>query len=118
MINKLSFMFTLILYIIEFLHAVIHLAVLLGLYKVWSGNILRMIYFTSDLLTVLLSYYIINKNGILVLVHMIIHLRAILHLFGIKSQIYTNIFKYIQIGRAKVEWSKLSHEIILYNRYF
>ena len=102
-------MFALILSIAEILHTIAHFVVLLGLCKVCPSDTFRRIYFTSDLVTVLLSHYIINKNGILVWIHMIIHLGAILHLFGMKSQIYTNIFK---LGEQK--WNGQSYPMRIF----
>ena len=50
-------------------------------------------YFTGDLLSSLLSYYITRKNKILVLLHALIHLPVIAHLFNFKTLFYKNVFK-------------------------
>tara|TARA_B110000008_G_scaffold249738_1_gene262649 strand:+ start:669 stop:1136 length:468 start_codon:yes stop_codon:yes gene_type:complete len=57
------------------------------------GNISKT-YFTGDLLSSLLSYYITRKNKMLVMLHALIHLPVVAHLFNIiPTLFYKNVFK-------------------------
>lgn len=109
-INKKSLMLTIMslfyyfIALIEFTHAFLHCLVLFGIKSVAPSINFKRIYFTSDLLTVIISYSITNCNTILVFIHVLIHVGAILYLFGVNNHLYENIFK---LGEQK--WKESSH---------
>jgi hypothetical protein len=87
-----SFFFTLLL-IGECLHVVAHFAVLVGIHTVNTNLTNRKIYFSLDLLGVILSYVCFETNLMLVSIHTIIHVGAIFYLFGMKSTFYAAVYK-------------------------
>lgn len=66
----------------EMMHAILHSFVLLGMLKTDKNIWFRRLYFTSDLLSVVFSYYILRQNTLLVIIHFIIHFGVVLYLFG------------------------------------
>src|SRR5437660_7534950 len=66
---------------LELTHSIAHTLVLFGWVSVTPHSLFRKIYFSSDLLTVGLSYYFFQTNVWLVLIHLLIHLGAVQYLF-------------------------------------
>jgi hypothetical protein len=77
-------------------YSISHLIVLFQLTKIMPRHrsTISKIYFTGDLCSSLLSYYITKKNKLLVALHCLTHLPAIVHLFNIFPILfYKNVFK-------------------------
>lgn len=93
----------------ELIHAILHSFVLLGMLKTEKNIWFRRLYFSSDLLSVMFSYFILRQNAIFVLIHFVIHFGVILYLFGFGSlnrtlnSLYDKIF-----ALSEQKWGKHS----------
>ena len=109
--NKLMDFIYFFIIIIESIHSILHLLVLLGYLKVNQNQTFRKFYFGFDLSSVIFSYLILKANGFFVMIHLIIHIGAVFHLFIKPIDTYNWIF---EIGEQK--WnnhSKMKHVIYI-----
>ena len=96
---------------IESTHAILHLFVLLGYLKVTQDQTFRKFYFALDLLSVIFSYLILKTNGLFVMIHLIVHLGAVFHLFIKSIETYNWIF---EMGEQKWDnHSKMKYVIYI-----
>ncbi len=81
-----------VLIISELFHAFAHTLVLFNYYSIKRLSLYnRRVYFFFDLVSVLLSYYIVRENHILVSIHLIIHILAILQLYVNYSSFFNDV---------------------------
>ena len=77
---------------LEFSHFILHLCVLSGYLKLTTNLKYKKIYFTIDLISVIIAYLFLKTPLLLVLIHFIIHFQALLHLFEFKSDFFAFVF--------------------------
>lgn len=90
-----------LLYLCELLHAYFHCLVLCGTSLTPDINIIKILYFAFDLLSVIFSYIITNKNFYLVFIHILIHIGALLHLLGLHIFFYNFYDSVFKMGSQK-----------------
>ena len=83
-----------ILSALETYFAFTHVLVLTGLYSIEHISVIqKTLYFTLDAFVVLCSYIMIRKNGLLVLIHLLIHTIAVIQLHYNFSITMNNVYE-------------------------
>ena len=83
----------------ESVHTVAHIAVLTQALSIQGQTAaIRLAYFSSDLLTSLLSYGLTRQNLPLVTIHTVIHAAAAAHLLGIRTKFFKDV---LEMGELK-----------------
>lgn len=76
----------------ELIHSFLHFIVLTNIHSLTLGGSILKLYFIWDAASSMMSYFVTKKNKRLVIVHMMLHLPALAHLFDIYS---TSVYAYV-----------------------
>lgn len=83
-----------LLLVSELLHSFAHIIVLIHIQPFILTGTTRQFYFIWDVASVVASWYVTKKNKDLVLLHVLLHVPALAHLFDTyPTALYANVFK-------------------------